>query len=114
MPFGDKIYNAGQDTNFNEEAPIVGVKRVSSSQGVTTSLPAGSRKSKSSRSTDNPFVECANSLSTLANSKLHIKGCRESKKEKFDMDMAAQVVESFESLDKGRKLTTVLQLQEDK
>nr|XP_027123912.1 uncharacterized protein LOC113740566 isoform X1 [Coffea arabica] len=88
-PFGDEMYNAGQDAGFNEEAPIVGVKRGSSSQGATTLLPTRFRGNKSSRSTDNPIVECANLLSTLANSELHIKGCRESEKEKFDVDMAA-------------------------
>ena len=113
-PFGDEMYNTGQDADFNEEAPNVGVKRDSSSQGATTSLPTESRRSKSSRSTDNPFVECANSLSTLANSKLHIKGRRESEKEKFDMDMATQVMELFEFLDKGRKLAAVFQLHDDK
>ena len=107
-PVGDDMYNVGMDGDFNEESPVVGVKRGSSSQGATTSLPSASRGSKSSRSTNDPFVECANSLSSLANSKLHIKGCRASDKEKFDVDMAVQVVESFgPSLDKGAKLAAV-------
>ncbi|XP_071904219.1 uncharacterized protein [Coffea arabica] len=109
------MYNAGMDGDFNEESPVMGVKRGSSSQGATTSLPSASRGSKSSRSTNDPFVECANSLSFLANSKLYIKGRRASDKEKFDVDMAVQVVESFgPSLNKGAKLAAVLALQDDK
>ncbi|XP_027093564.2 uncharacterized protein [Coffea arabica] len=114
-PVGDDMYNAGMDGDFNEESPVVGVKRGSSSQGVTTSLPSASRGSKSSRSTNDPFVECANSLSSLANSKLRIKATRASDKEKFDVDMAVQVVESFgPSLDKGAKLAAFCALQDDK
>nr|XP_027062350.1 uncharacterized protein LOC113688749 [Coffea arabica] len=113
-PLGDEIYNAGQGTGFDEDTPIAGVKRGSSSQGITSSGPSASRGSKSSRTSSDPFVECANSLSTLANSKLHIRSRRESEKDKFGPEMGAQVVESFKELDKEVKLAAVLALQDDK
>ena len=46
--------------------------------------------------------------------KLQIKDRRSNDFEKYDVTMATQVIESFEGLSKGRRVTALLQLQDDK
>ncbi|XP_027182309.1 uncharacterized protein LOC113780729 [Coffea eugenioides] len=73
-------------------------KPATSTQGATSSMQE-SRGSKSSRSSENnPFIECATSLSNLASAKLKIKDCRECDYEKYDVRMEGQIVESFEDV----------------
>ena len=90
-----------------DAAPKVRTKRASSSLR-TTILTHESRQSKSNRSFDNSFVECANSLTNLASTKLLIKDRREIDFEKFDITMTNHIVESFEGVHKRRKLMTLL------
>ena len=87
LKFSEEMFTGGPDAECYDKGPKVGSKRASSSLGAMISVH-GSHQSKSSRSSDNPFVECANSLSNLASAKLLIKDCRETDFQKFDVIMA--------------------------
>lgn len=71
----------------------------------------GSRESKSRKSLDNnPFLEFATSLTNYTSVKLKIRDRRESKFEKFGIDMDTKVVKSFAEVHPERKATPFLKL----
>lgn len=90
-------------------------KRPATSLGGTTSF-TGSRGTKSSKSSENnPYVACAESLSTLATTKLKLVEARTMGFEQYDVTTAAQVVGTFKDVvPPGKRIKALQELQKDK
>lgn len=106
--YGDDNDNSWLDDTLNQSTKWAS-KRPASSQGGTNSFQ-GSRGSKSSRNSDNPFVECAASLTNLALAKLKNYEGRTIDADKYDVTMAAKVVESFEDVPMAKQVAALQKL----